>query len=169
MERSIWCLHGNQSRSNQCVREALQIRVPVREPEELNPCRKEQIDRYIKNRSPLNWFRTLAGASMHAKFLTGLVRGLFAALIFSFMTLAQANETGLLWKVEAPSGATSFLFGTMHSDDPRVTDFSPQVMKSLLDSDVFIMETLPPSNPAIYLMENGRLDHMLNEQEFVQV
>lgn len=106
---------------------------------------------------------------MHADFLTGLIRGLFAALIFSFMTLAQANETGLLWKVEAPGGATSFLFGTMHSDDPRVTDFSPQVMKSLLDSDVFIMETLPPSNPAIYLMVNGRLDHMLNEQEFVQV
>lgn len=106
---------------------------------------------------------------MHANFLTGLIRGLFAALIFSFMTLAQANETGLLWKVEAPGGATSFLFGTMHSDDPRVTDFSPQVMKSLLDSDVFIMETLPPSNPAIYLMVNGRLDHMLNEQEFVQV
>lgn len=106
---------------------------------------------------------------MHANSFTGLVRGLFAALIFSFMTLAQANETGLLWKVEAPSGATSYLFGTMHSDDPRVTDFSPQVMKSLLDSDVFIMETLPPSNPAIYLMENGRLDHMLNEQEFVQV
>lgn len=106
---------------------------------------------------------------MHADFLTGLIRGLFAALIFSFMTLAQANETGLLWKVEAPGGATSFLFGTMHSDDPRVTDFSSQVMKSLLDSDVFIMETLPPSNPAIYLMVNGRLDHMLNEQEFVQV
>lgn len=106
---------------------------------------------------------------MQSKLLSGLFRGLFAALIFSFTMLAHADETGLLWKVEAPGGHTSYLFGTMHSDDPRVTDFSPQVMKSLLDSDVFLMETLPPSNPAIYLMENGRLDHMLNEQEFVQV
>ncbi len=99
----------------------------------------------------------------------GLVRGLFSVLLLSFMATAQANETGLLWKLEAPSGKTSYLFGTMHSDDPRVTDFPPKVMKSLLDSDIFMMETLPPSNPAIYLMENGRLDHMLNEQEFVQV
>lgn len=99
----------------------------------------------------------------------GLIRGLFSVMLISFMATAQAKESGLLWKLEAPSGQTSFLFGTMHSDDPRVTDFSPQVMKSLLDSDVFVMETLPPPNPAIYLMENGRLDHMLNEQEFVQV
>lgn len=99
----------------------------------------------------------------------GLIRGLFSVMLISFMATAQAKESGLLWKLEAPSGQTSYLFGTMHSDDPRVTDFSPQVMKSLLDSDVFVMETLPPPNPAIYLMENGRLDHMLNEQEFVQV
>src|SRR5690606_14164851 len=99
----------------------------------------------------------------------GLVRGLFSVVLFSFMAVAQANETGLLWRVEAPGGKTSYLFGTMHSDDSRVTDFPPVVMKSLLDSDIFMMETLPPSNPAIYLMENDRLDHMLDEQEFVQV
>lgn len=99
----------------------------------------------------------------------GLIRGLFSVMLISFMTTAQAKESGLLWKLEAPSGNVSYLFGTMHSDDPRVTDFSPQVMKSLLDSDVFMMETLPAPNPAIYLMENGRLDHMLNEQEFLQV
>lgn len=106
---------------------------------------------------------------MRAFSFVGLARGLFSVALLSFMAVAQANETGLLWKLEAPSGKTSYLFGTMHSDDPRLTDFSPKVMQSLLDSDVFMMETLPPQNPAIYLMENGRLDHMLNEQEFLQV
>lgn len=106
---------------------------------------------------------------MRAISFVGLVRGLFSVALLSFMAVAQANETGLLWKLEAPSGKTSYLFGTMHSDDPRLVDFSPNVMKSLLDSDVFMMETLPPPNPAIYLMENGRLDHMLNEKEFLQV
>lgn len=106
---------------------------------------------------------------MRALSFAGLIRGLLFALLLTFMATAQAKDTGLLWKLESPGGKTSYLFGTMHSDDPRVTDFSSQVMKSLLDSDVFLMELLPPLNPSIYLMENGRLDHMLNEQEFVQV
>ncbi|CAG0997034.1 hypothetical protein MTYP_02621 [Methylophilaceae bacterium] len=95
----------------------------------------------------------------------------FFALFFlaAFMAVAQAAETGLLWKLEAPGGKTSYLYGTMHSDDPRVTDFPAPVIKALLDSDVFMMETLPPANPSIFLMEDGRLDQLLSEQEFVQV
>ena len=64
---------------------------------------------------------------------TGLVRGLFFALLLCFMVAAQAQDKGLLWKLEAPDGKTSYLFGTMHSDDRRVTDFPPSVMKALLD------------------------------------
>jgi uncharacterized protein len=32
---------------------------------------------------------------------------------------AQATEKGLFWKLESPSGVTSYLFGTMHTDDNR--------------------------------------------------
>ncbi len=31
-------------------------------------------------------------------------------------------EQALLWKIESPRGAVSFLFGTIHSDDPRVLE-----------------------------------------------
>lgn len=99
----------------------------------------------------------------------GLVRGLFFVLLFGFIAVAQAQDKGLLWKLEAPGGKTSYLFGTMHSDDRRVTDFPPSVMKALLDSDVFLMELQPPQDPSVYLMKEGRLDHMLTEQEFVEV
>ena len=99
----------------------------------------------------------------------GLVRGLFFVLLFGFIAVAQAQDKGLLWKIEAPGGKTSYLFGTMHSDDRRVTDFPPSVMKALLDSDVFLMELQPPQDPSVYLMKEGRLDHMLTEQEFVEV
>ena len=99
----------------------------------------------------------------------GLVRGLFFVLLLGFMAVAQAQDKGLLWKLEAPEGKTSYLFGTMHSDDRRVTDFPPAVMQALLDSELFLMELQPPQDPSVYLMKEGRLDHMLTEQEFVEV
>lgn len=99
----------------------------------------------------------------------GLVRGLFFVLLLGFMAVAQAQDKGLLWKLEAPEGKTSHLFGTMHSDDRRVTDFPPAVMQALLDSELFLMELQPPQDPSVYLMKEGRLDHMLTEQEFVEV
>jgi uncharacterized protein YbaP (TraB family) len=99
----------------------------------------------------------------------GLVRGLFFVFLLGFMALAQAQDKGLLWKLEAPGGKTSYLFGTMHSDDPRVTDLRPAAMQALLDSELFLMELQPPQNPSVYLMKDGRLDHMLTEKEFVEV
>lgn len=106
-------------------------------------------------------------ASVHA--FTGLVRGLFFVLLLGFMAAAQAGDKGLLWKLQAPQGKTSYLFGTMHSDDRRVTDFPPAVMQALFDSEMFLMELQPPQDPSVYLMKKGRLDHMLTEQEFVKV
>lgn len=99
----------------------------------------------------------------------GLVRGLFFVLLLGFMAAAHAQDRGLLWKLEAPSGKTSYIFGTMHSDDQRVTDLPPAAMQALLDSEVFLMELQPPQDPSVYLMKNGRLDHMLTEKEFVEV
>jgi uncharacterized protein YbaP (TraB family) len=101
----------------------------------------------------------------------GLVRGLFFVLLLSFSAVAQsqAQDKGLLWRLESPGGKTSYLFGTMHSDDRRVTDFPSPVMQALLVSELYLMELQPPQNPSVYLMKEGRLDHMLTEQEFVQV
>ena len=42
-----------------------------------------------------------------------------------FVNLAQATEKGLFWKLESPTGIVSYLFGTMHTDDNRITNFSP--------------------------------------------
>ena len=101
--------------------------------------------------------------------LTGLFRGLFFVMLLGLMAVAQAQDKGLLWKLEAPGGKISYLFGTMHSDDPRVTDLTPATMQALLDSELFLMELQPPQDPSVYLMKDGRLDHMLTEQEFVEV
>lgn len=105
---------------------------------------------------------------------TGLLRGLFyvLALIFFMGSVhaAQARDVGLLWKLEAPGGKVSYLFGTMHSDDPRINDFSPVLKQALKDSEAFMMEVLPASDPAIYLMEDGQnLHELMTEKEIERV
>lgn len=100
---------------------------------------------------------------------SGLVRGFFFVLLLGFMAVAQAQDKGLLWKLETPGGKTSYLFGTMHSDDQRVTDFPATVMQAMIDSELFLMELLPPQDPSVYLMKEGRLDEMLTEEEFAEV
>jgi len=80
---------------------------------------------------------------MSTSSFAGLLRSVLAATLLSFMAVAQAADTGLLWKVQSPDGKSSYLFGTMHTDDARVTDFSPQLEQALADSDAFARAMLP--------------------------
>ncbi|HQR51179.1 MAG TPA: TraB/GumN family protein, partial [Methylophilaceae bacterium] len=70
--------------------------------------------------------------------LGAMLIGLLASVPFS-----HAEDIGLLWKAESPAGKTSYLFGTMHSDDARINDFSPALLKAIADSEIFMAEVLP--------------------------
>lgn len=52
------------------------------------------------------------------------------------------HPKGLLWKIEKPGERESFLYGTMHVGDSRVTSLSPEVERAFLESDHFVMEML---------------------------
>lgn len=58
---------------------------------------------------------------------------------------AEAAETpngkGLLWKIEKADEKPSFLFGTMHMTDPRVTTLTPAAQKAFDASDTVVIET----------------------------
>lgn len=82
---------------------------------------------------------------------------------------SSATEAGLFWKMETPNGQISYLFGTIHSDDNRVTDFSPNILAALKSVDLFVMETTPNSNLAHFSMQQGSLKTMLTEAELDQV
>jgi uncharacterized protein YbaP (TraB family) len=51
------------------------------------------------------------------------------------------NGKGLLWKLEKPGERPSFLFGTMHMTDPRVTTLPPAAQKAFDDADALVIET----------------------------
>ncbi len=50
------------------------------------------------------------------------------------------NSKGLLWKIER-NGQTSYLFGTMHMTDPRVTRLTQAASKAFDASDTVVIET----------------------------
>lgn len=65
-------------------------------------------------------------------------------------------ERGLLWRIDRPEPAAgaapgqvpSHLYGTVHVDDPRATDFKPSVRRALAQSRVFLPELLPDAASA---------------------
>lgn len=57
---------------------------------------------------------------------------------------APVAEQGLLWQISSPaSGKTSYLFGTIHSEDPRVTTLAPPVQSAFDRSSRYVMEIIP--------------------------
>lgn len=80
--------------------------------------------------------------------LRGIRRGLLLLALPLGAALAQPTfESGLLFRVQTSSeAAPSYLFGTMHSEDPRVLALPPPVAAALARADVFVMEVVPDSS-----------------------
>ncbi|MER9520286.1 TraB/GumN family protein [Mesorhizobium sp. M0614] len=54
---------------------------------------------------------------------------------------ATPNGKGLLWRLEKPGEKPSFLFGTMHMTDPRVTTLPPDAQKAYDAAGTIVIET----------------------------
>lgn len=70
------------------------------------------------------------------------------ALCFTSVTAEIINEQsilhpkGLLWKIEKQGIKESYLYGTMHVSDERVTHLAPEVEAAFNQADHFVMEML---------------------------
>ncbi|WP_137718536.1 TraB/GumN family protein [Methylobacillus flagellatus] len=102
---------------------------------------------------------------MHTLFHISL-HGVLPALALIIASVAQAADTGLLWKVEAANAKTSYLFGTMHSDDKRLDALPKGLDAALASSEAFMIETLPPRDPGIFLLQDNQMvSSFLNDAE----
>lgn len=54
---------------------------------------------------------------------------------------AAVNGKGLLWKLEKDGKPTSYLFGTMHMTDPRVTSLTPPAETAFEGAKTVVIET----------------------------
>ena len=64
---------------------------------------------------------------------------------------AAKYSRGLLWRIERDGGAPSYLFGTLHSDDPRVVQLAPPVRQAFDRARSFTMEVVADAD-ALLLM-----------------
>jgi len=99
------------------------------------------------------------------------IRGLWL-LVTAFLLLSQhgyAAEKGLFWQMESPDGKISYLFGTMHTDDNRVTEFSPTVIQALKNADTFMLEVADAPPASLLQLPQGNLKQYLTEAELDQI
>jgi uncharacterized protein len=94
---------------------------------------------------------------------------LFISLCLLCSTQLQAAEKSLFWQLQSPAGQVSYLFGTMHTDDNRVTDFAPAVLLALKSVDSFMLEVAETPKPELLRMPQGDLKQLLTERELDQV
>ena len=98
------------------------------------------------------------------------IKKIIVGFIFTVLAVAaQATEKGLFWKLESPTGKTSYLFGTMHTDDNRVSDMTPNMLEAMKSVDTFMMEAEPTQDPSIFMMKEASLPSLLTQAEFDQV
>lgn len=63
-----------------------------------------------------------------------------ALLLLALLSSALQAEEALLWRVETPQGAVSHLFGTIHSEDLRVTQLPEPVEQAFDSAETVVLE-----------------------------
>lgn len=87
------------------------------------------------------------------------------------------NSNALLWRVTKNGGAASYLFGTIHLSDPRVTTLSPAVSDALSKAKVVALEVEDLSQSAtsaaiaeavdlVVFSDDQSLSTLLSKEEF---
>jgi len=80
----------------------------------------------------------------------------FSLILFALVCLwvppasgeqARTYTQGLLWRVESPSAATSYVFGTIHVSDPRVQSVVQDMLETVGPLDSISLELVP--TPAV--------------------
>jgi len=88
------------------------------------------------------------------------VRIAFASLVLAaaLPAAAQRFDRGLLWRVEGSGAPASYVFGTIHVADPRVTQLPQPVAKALADARSLTVET--GLDPGSFLAVANRMLYM---------
>jgi uncharacterized protein YbaP (TraB family) len=77
--------------------------------------------------------------------------GIFSLILVSLLTVSSSKllaeqpkgDHALFWSIQKNGQSAGYLLGTIHSEDPRVLDFSEDFLGKLRSNTVFAMELVP--------------------------
>lgn len=84
-------------------------------------------------------------------------------------------SNALLWKVSRAGKSSSYVFGTIHVSDPRITNLPEPVESALKNSDIFVMEALPTPEEAsalsqmMFYADGTMLNDYLDDELFQRI
>lgn len=78
-------------------------------------------------------------------------------LISLQQAVADCPDRALFWSIETDQGRAGYLLGTIHSEDPRVLEFTEEFLDALHGSEQFAMELVPDLPTLARLAETMRL------------
>jgi uncharacterized protein len=124
----------------------------------LNPCRVKM--RMISvNRGLFHYAQRIAGlCSPLAVMTVALVVLLGGVEAPCAEPAAHSGPRGLLWKIEARGRAPSYVFGTIHLADPRVTKLPPPVRDVFDHAEGLLVEVVPDAAGLAQLARSMRFD-----------
>lgn len=90
---------------------------------------------------------------------------------------SEINDEAILWRIENESGVASYLFGTFHSTDPRITRIPVQAEAAMNEAttiavevknlDPKAMQTYIQQHPEIFFAVKGpKLNEYLNQDDY---
>lgn len=85
------------------------------------------------------------------------------------------DDNALFWSISRGGSELGYLLGTIHSEDPRVLDFSESFVSRLTSCQVFAMEMVPdlPTlarlTEYMHYPEAGTLEHALGTERYARV
>jgi uncharacterized protein YbaP (TraB family) len=101
---------------------------------------------------------------------------LFLAAFFLFPAgLPAAQDKAIYWSITDGDRLAGYLLGTIHSEDPRVVDFSESFLKQLRSNQVFAMElvpdlpTLKKLNEYMHYQDGTSLESQVGPERFGKV
>lgn len=103
-----------------------------------------------------------------------MIRNAIFFLIFAISANSALAKDGLLWRIDNEGGQYSYLLGTIHSDDLRVTQIPAVVSKALADSKSFSGEinmdmlTMMKASELMFYTNGTTLDRKLEKKMYRQ-
>jgi uncharacterized protein YbaP (TraB family) len=115
---------------------------------------------------------TTIGAGREFARIFGASALLFALIAAPAFANEAAESQGVYWRIEKDGREKGYLLGTIHSEDPRVLDFTEAFITELKSCDVFAMEmvpdlpTLKKLTEYMHFEEPDRLLSILGQERF---